>query len=85
MRRWNGWGDDAETFRLPDTAGPFLEKALGPAEPPRDATLAEVVTQVPASRLPVHPRVSTDAADRVRHARGQSFPDWVALRSGRIG
>jgi len=29
--------------------------------------------------------VSTDPIDRVRHARGQSLPDWVALRSGRIG
>jgi alkyldihydroxyacetonephosphate synthase len=28
--------------------------------------------------------VSIDAADRVRHARGQSLPDWVALRGGRI-
>ncbi len=27
----------------------------------------------------------SDPVDRVRHARGQSLPDWVALRSGHIG
>ncbi len=31
-----------------------------------------------------HPLVSTDPEDRIRHARGQSFPDWNALRSGRL-
>ena len=84
MRRWNGWGDDAETYPLPANAGPFLEGLVGEARAPRDATLAEVVAQVPASRLPAHPRVSADAANRVRHARGQSFPDWLALRAGRV-
>jgi alkyldihydroxyacetonephosphate synthase len=28
--------------------------------------------------------VSDEAEDRVWHARGQSLPDWIALRSGRI-
>jgi alkyldihydroxyacetonephosphate synthase len=28
--------------------------------------------------------VITDPEDRVRHARGQSLPDWIALRSGSI-
>jgi alkyldihydroxyacetonephosphate synthase len=84
-RRWNGWGDDAESFPLPPTAAPFLAAVAGPATPPHDARFADVVGRVPASRLPAHRLVSTDAADRVRHARGQSLPDWIALRSGRIG
>jgi alkyldihydroxyacetonephosphate synthase len=29
--------------------------------------------------------VSTDPRDRLLRARGQSLPDWIALRSGRIG
>jgi alkyldihydroxyacetonephosphate synthase len=40
---------------------------------------------VPASRLPENPVVSAEVTDRLRHARGQSLPDWVALRSGQIG
>src|SRR6185312_8982821 len=49
-----------------------------------DVTLAQVVKQVPDSRLSEHPLVTTDAAERVRHARGQSLGDWIALRSGQV-
>ena len=88
MRRWNGWGDDATGFPLPEGADAFLSRVAGPSEPPADAALADVVAAVeagPPSRLPAHPLVSTDAEDRLRHARGQSLPDWVALRGGRVG
>ena len=84
MRRWNGWGDDAVTYPLHDKPRRFLEALVGPGAPPRDASLEEVVATVPSSRLPPHPLVSHDPVDRVRHARGQSAPDWIALRSGRI-
>ncbi len=82
MRRWNGWGDDTITYPVPAGARRFLNDVLGPATPPQDATLADVVATVPPSRLPTHPLVSADPETRARHARGQSFPDWVALRSG---
>lgn len=85
MRRWNGWGDDTILYSLPESARRALKKWVGPAEPPQEATLAEVIATVPASRLPAHPLVTTEPEERVRHARGQSFPDWLALRSGRIG
>jgi alkyldihydroxyacetonephosphate synthase len=88
MRRWNGWGDEAERFPLPEGADAFLSRVVGPAAPPTDATLAAAVATVAARgapALPPHPLVSTDPEDRLRHARGQSLPDWVALRSGRIG
>ncbi|HEY53980.1 MAG TPA: FAD-binding oxidoreductase, partial [Caldilineae bacterium] len=39
---------------------------------------------VPASALPAHPLVNTEPDQRLRHARGQSLPDWVALRFGEI-
>ncbi len=84
MRRWNGWGDDTFAYPLPDLAAPFLEELVGRATPPRDATLDEVVAAVPASRLPAHHLISVDPAERVRHARGQSLPDWIAMRSGHI-
>jgi alkyldihydroxyacetonephosphate synthase len=84
MRRWNGWGDDAIDYPLHGTPRRFLERLVGPGTPPRDATLQEVVSSVPASRLPAHPLVSGDPVDRVRHARGQSLSDWIALRSGHV-
>jgi alkyldihydroxyacetonephosphate synthase len=84
MRRWNGWGDDQVTYALHEGPRRYLETLVGPGTPPRDAILAEVVDSVPASRLPQHLLVSVDALERVRHARGQSLPDWIALRSGCI-
>ncbi len=84
MRRWNGWGDDTVTYPLPDGAVRFLLEHLGPASPPRDAELDTVLASVPPSRLPPHPLISTDPFQRLRHARGQSLPDWIALRSGRL-
>ncbi|MBU0512451.1 MAG: FAD-binding oxidoreductase [Chloroflexi bacterium] len=83
MRRWNGWGDDTITYPLPDSAGRFLELLVGPGTPPRDAALEAVTATVPESRLPAHALVDPDPLERLRHARGQSFPDWLALRSGR--
>lgn len=85
MQRWNGWGDEREAVALADGGRRFLEGRLGPARAPRDATLAEVVRDVPRSRLSRDPLLDDDPETRVRRARGQSFPDWVALRSGRLG
>ncbi|MHB8892797.1 MAG: FAD-binding oxidoreductase [Candidatus Limnocylindrales bacterium] len=87
MRRWNGWGDEDDDTHVGGSGRRFLEKALGPGVTPRDATLAQVVAAVPPSRLPNagdDPLLSTDPELRVRRARGQSFPDLVALRSGRL-
>ena len=85
MRRWNGWGLESINYPLAPEAARFLETRLGRGEPPRDAQLCDVLRTVPASRLPAHPLVSTAADERVSHARGKSLPDWIALRSGRLG
>src|SRR4051812_23867044 len=84
MRRWNGWGDDTTTYPLPASAGEVIASLLGPSAPPCDALFADVVARMPASRLRLHPLISTDAGERLRHARGQSFPDLIALRGGQI-
>ena len=84
MRRWNGWGDETDDTRLGTTGRRFLEDRVGPASPTRDAELAAVVAAVPPSRLAAHPLLSLDPELRVRRARGQSFADWTALRSGRL-
>ena len=83
--RWNGWSDDGATPRVPAAALRLLADAIGPGRPQLDARFEDVVADVPESRLTDDPGLSTDPADRVRHARGQSLPDWVALRSGRLG
>src|SRR3990172_2839507 len=85
MRRWNGWGDEATDYPLPPSGADYLERALGPGGPSPDATLESTLASVPASRLPSGLGLSLEPRDRLLHARGQSLPDWVALRSGRIG
>ncbi len=85
MRRWNGWGDDAVAMDLPDAAAAFLGALIGSGQRLPDASLAQVLAAVPASRLPQHGLISVRAEDRVRHARGQSLPDWLAMRSGDFG
>ncbi len=85
MRRWNGWGDTTVTYPLPASAAAFLAQRLGPGGQPYAATFEQVAAAVPASRLPAHPLITDRAEDRVRHARGQSLPDWIALRAGQPG
>lgn len=84
MRRWNGWGDENNNFPLRNNGLKYIASKIGAGKILPDADLACVLAQVPASRLPNHPLVSTDAEIRVRHARGQSLPDWYAMRSGKF-
>lgn len=85
MRRWNGWGEETTEVELPAHGEAFLAELVGPGQRLADADLAQVLASVPPSRLPPHPQVSQDAELRVRHARGQSLPDWLAMRSGAFG
>jgi alkyldihydroxyacetonephosphate synthase len=84
MRRWNGWGSDTVNYPLHEGPRRYLAALVGNGTPPSDANLDQVVATVPRSRLTSHPLVSDDPEDRVRHARGQSLPDWIALRCGTI-
>ncbi|MNO64923.1 putative FAD-linked oxidoreductase [compost metagenome] len=85
MRRWNGWGDEGTQMELPDTSREFLTELVGPGNPLADASLDSVLAKVPAPRLPEHPLIVRDARDRILHARGQSLPDWLAMREGEFG
>ncbi|WP_415149034.1 hypothetical protein [Marinobacter psychrophilus] len=88
MRRWNGWGDDSFSLGLPRSGENFLATRIEHSSAPQDVTLASVCAKVPQSRLgkerPAGIELTTDAETRVRHARGQSLPDWLAMRSGQI-
>jgi alkyldihydroxyacetonephosphate synthase len=85
MRRWNGWGDDTLDYPLNESALAFLAERIGESTPTRDASLEQVLGAVSESRLDKVSGFDSAAETRLRHARGQSFPDWLALRCGRIG
>jgi alkyldihydroxyacetonephosphate synthase len=85
MRRWNGWGDTSVDYPLPDSALAFLQSVLGAAGKPKDADIHEATGSLQESRLEDHILWSTDPVVRLRHTRGQSLPDWIALRCGKPG
>lgn len=82
MRRWNGWGDKSVSGEVDSRSLGYLQDLLGESASPREATLEEVCSVVPDSRLPEHRLFTTVPEERARHARGQSLPDLMALRSG---
>lgn len=84
MRRWNGWGDENIEYPLPVSALEVLNELLGTSAPIPDASFPQTIAQILPSRIRPHPLMTTDPTERLRHARGQSLPDWIALRYGRI-
>lgn len=84
MKRWNGWGNVETIYPLPPSAEAYLADRLGSLNQQPDASYESALKSVPASRLPAHPLVDTSPEARLTHARGQSLPDWVALRTGDI-
>ncbi|MGO1501704.1 MAG: FAD-binding oxidoreductase [Marinobacter sp.] len=89
MRRWNGWGDEQFTLELPAQGQSFLADLVGSGKPLSDVSLESVCAKVTPARLPTDTAldklIDTSPETRVRHARGQSLPDWLAMRSGDIG
>ncbi len=85
MKRWNGWGEESTDYPLPLSAGRYLAGKVGEGLSLPDAAWDGVLAGVPESRLAPHALITTEPAERVRHARGQSLPDWIAMRSGRFG
>jgi len=84
MKRWNGWGSDEVEAHLPHLARKYLANILGPTKPGPSFSFEEIVRRVPNSRCPDHPLVSLDPGLRLRHTRGHSLPDWIALRFGTV-
>ena len=82
MKRWNGWGNIRTDYPLSEIGLDYLKEKLGKLEPLVDSSMESILSALPASRLPAHALISTDPEIRLRHPRGQSLPDWVALNSG---
>lgn len=87
MRRWDGWGNVDSEFAttLSEATCQMVEMLVGPPTASKAVSLQQLIDQVPGSRLAPHPLISQDAEVRVRHARGQSLPDLLAMRSGQPG
>ncbi len=84
--RWNGWGNINIHKKVSPHGAKFIRSYIGKTSKLSSASLDDVLKTVPASRLPQAITdlsiVSTDNEVRLRHARGQSFPDWIAMHSG---
>lgn len=85
MERWNGWGDVSRDVPVSAALRAHLEQSLGGGDRPKDAALDGVLRRVAPSRALENGAWSSDPLVRLRHARGQGFPDLVALRSGAVG
>src|SRR3954463_11913904 len=97
--KWWGWGDEGVAFTHDDKPdlGPFIKRAIdldvdAPAarpvafeelEVPEPALDADLRAALEAAAGAAH--VSTDALDRVVHARGKSLRDLVRHRRGDLG
>jgi len=82
MQRWNGWGDESVNMALPPGGLKILSDLIGKGRPVSDYPLEKLLEQIPSSRMPRHPLISTDPKLRLDHAHGQSLPDWIGLRGG---
>jgi alkyldihydroxyacetonephosphate synthase len=85
VKRWNGWGSDKIEASLSSSAKAHLVEVIGPAQAGPTADFNDIVLRCPASRLPDHPLINKDPGLRLGYARGQSLPDWIALRYGTVG
>jgi alkyldihydroxyacetonephosphate synthase len=84
MKRWRGWGDDATTYPMPESARPFLVEAIGQPTLRKDISREDLLKKVPKSRIKASGTIKTDTFERLIHARGQSLPDMVAMHTGKI-
>ncbi|WP_296242931.1 MULTISPECIES: FAD-binding oxidoreductase [unclassified Psychrobacter] len=84
--RWNGWGNVNINKKVSTHGAKLIKSHIGKTKKLPSVSLQEVLKTVPKSRLPAAmtelETVSIDNEVRLRHARGQSFPDWIAMHSG---
>jgi alkyldihydroxyacetonephosphate synthase len=92
---WSGWGDPAQATTLSPELLALIRGALGvgragtPAPPLERLRLP--APQIPAavlerlSALVGADHVRSDAETRIRHTRGKSTPDLLAMRAGELG
>jgi alkyldihydroxyacetonephosphate synthase len=62
----------------------FLQERLGSGARTHDVTLRQACDQLAPTRLPWHRLVDISPPVRLANALGQSLPDWLRMRHGRI-
>ena len=84
--RWNGWGNVSINKKVSLHGAKLIKSHIGKTKKLSSISLQKVLKTVPKSRLPAAmielDTVSVDNEVRLRHARGQSFPDWIAMHGG---
>ncbi len=84
--RWNGWGNVNINKKVSPHGAKLIKSHIGKTKKLKSVSLQQVLKTVPKSRLPAAITelhiLSIDSEVRLRHARGQSFPDWIAMHSG---
>ncbi|WP_201587417.1 FAD-binding oxidoreductase [Psychrobacter jeotgali] len=84
--RWNGWGNVDINKKVSPHGAKLIKSHIGKTKNLPSVNLQQVLKTVPKTRLPTAISsldiVSIDQEIRLRHARGQSFPDWIAMHSG---
>ena len=84
--RWNGWGNININKKVSAHGAKLIKSHIGKTKKLSSVSLQQVLKTVPKSRLPTAvtelETVSIDQEVRLRHARGQSFPDWIAMHGG---
>ncbi|CAM4029531.1 FAD-binding oxidoreductase [Psychrobacter arenosus] len=87
--RWNGWGNVSINKKVSKHGAKLIKAHIGKTKKLPSVSLEKVLKTVPKSRLPAAitelDMVSIDNETRLRHARGQSFADWIAMHSGDFG
>ncbi|WLP94559.1 FAD-binding oxidoreductase [Psychrobacter sp. M13] len=84
--RWNGWGNIDINKKVSPHGAKLIKSHIGKTKKLKSVSMQQVLKTVPESRLPTEvtdlAMVSVDSEIRLRHARGQSFPDWIAMHGG---
>jgi len=92
-KHWNAWGHTQVSYPISEDAVSFLKSTLGQVTPLPSATLKDALNSIRQSRFSDHFLKDMQALDlqidvssetRLRHAHGQSFLDWLVLRSGQL-
>lgn len=83
MKRWNGWGDIKKHKPLSNMAYNYLTNLLGKFDITPDIKQKILLKSIPNSKIS-NSFLNTNPLDRLLHARGQSFPDWISFKHGRI-
>lgn len=84
MKRWNGWGEEEVNFPLSPLASKMLQEKIGPGEVHATTNLQDILTKIPPSRLPDKDFIDQGEQIRLTHSCGQSLPDWIELRFGKV-